>query len=601
MNKNLISIKNKSTQLYQLLKNSNDNHLIYISGKCGDITVFYRIQNRSYSTQSKNFEKENERLLAKIPNDSDNLVIFGTGNGSILKKINYKKFTNVFVIEPSVKIFKSILLFNDLTDIISESNLHFIILFSTDDFNSIFNDVNLLKSKIAFISFSGYEKLSFYFYNYVKNFFAILEEGIEKKYSNLLLMAEKFIILPKNSNLILENVSDVNFTKKKVLIIQLSSIGDLIYSIPVFYGLKNKFKGIEISLLTDDYIAPLMKKIPFLNVISYSTTTKNEYHIFDIDAQKKSEANISSILGEIDKIKPDIVINLHASLRSAVIVNALHIPFLGLCYNSIFNSTVRGNIFMLGRFESISGKSVEYNEIITKENILQRSLGIKNNIPLYLPKKNGVQKTNKIIGIMAGSNSKIRRWQTENYAALIDLIAQYYPGYKFYLFGGQKEIEINKDIITKIKSAGLEKIIDYSGSADIVKTSELIQTCAFFIGNDTGLSHIAAAYSIPSITIQGQKKLGGGSFSYNNILISSIFDDKECGNCNPLSKECFNSTLYKCYQNITPNKVFNLFMNFNKIIDDKKFAQNYIDKIRKKNISIFFYNRNFFDYKPVEP
>ncbi|MDI6792113.1 MAG: glycosyltransferase family 9 protein [bacterium] len=107
-----------------------------------------------------------------------------------------------------------------------------------------------------------------------------------------------------------------------ILLIQLSSIGDVVYTMPVFLGLREKFKEAKISFLTEEAPAELVRDDPNLDRVI----------VFEKDkwAKKLADGQVDETIKELHAwVEPlragqfDLVINLHTSPRSAFLTKMI--------------------------------------------------------------------------------------------------------------------------------------------------------------------------------------------------------------------------------------------------------------------------------------
>ena len=90
----------------------------------------------------------------------------------------------------------------------------------------------------------------------------------------------------------------------------------------------------------------------------------------------------------------------------------------------------------------------------------------------------------------------------------------------------------HKNYVRQLNPDFNHQIINIIGKLSISEIIYLISRSALFIGNDSGLFHIAKALDIPRVGI-----IGGGSFNlihpYNNITNEKlIFSPQDCFGCN---------------------------------------------------------------------
>ncbi len=139
------------------------------------------------------------------------------------------------------------------------------------------------------------------------------------------------------------------------------------------------------------------------------------------------------------------------------------------------------------------------------------------------------------------SSHESHSWELEKYFELINLLSK---DYKVYVLGNTlkplKDVNENRTVINKINKT------------TIVEAVEIIAQSLFFIGNDSGLTHIALKFKIPLLGI-----LGGGNFGrylpYNESTTTKfVYHKLDCFNCEWYCK--YEKPL--CLTNITVDEVF---------------------------------------------
>ena len=107
---------------------------------------------------------------------------------------------------------------------------------------------------------------------------------------------------------------------KHILIIRLSSFGDVAMTVPVISVLRKKYPNTKITILTTVFFSELFNQIPNINFLFFENKHKNILGLF-------------SITSEITKLKVDYIIDLHNVLRTKIIkafinpFNLFKIPF----------------------------------------------------------------------------------------------------------------------------------------------------------------------------------------------------------------------------------------------------------------------------------
>ena len=173
------------------------------------------------------------------------------------------------------------------------------------------------------------------------------------------------------------------------------------------------------------------------------------------------------------------------------------------------------------------------------------------------------------IGIHTGSdtfkNLIHKRWNKEYFIDLIQLIKDKYTNpLHFLLFGISDEIEVNEYIEEKLIAKDLKIKITVVKNTSFLESAALISKCSFFISNDSGLMHTAAALDIPVLSIFGPTNENYTKPLTGNHIVSII---KNC-NCRPcfeyskFSLICNETKQYRCMVDLVPKIVFE---DFNKL------------------------------------
>lgn len=146
----------------------------------------------------------------------------------------------------------------------------------------------------------------------------------------------------------------------------------------------------------------------------------------------------------------------------------------------------------------------------------------------------------KLIAIHPGSGSKQKCWPTERFAALINWLNKEKKAHVFIVSG-----PADKEITERLKAAIKDHftIVDH---LSLSKLSAVIKRCNLFIGNDSGITHLAAAVGTHTLSLFGptDPKIWGPRGESVKILYRKV----HCSPClADARKNCFVQT---CLENI---------------------------------------------------
>jgi len=108
-----------------------------------------------------------------------------------------------------------------------------------------------------------------------------------------------------------------------------------------------------------------------------------------------------------------------------------------------------------------------------------------------------------VLGLGPSANWGPKTWPADRFVALLDRLTKaggIMPGARVAVFGGPGERDGVAAILAAIPEA---RRIDLVGTADLATVAAALCRCAFYIGNDSGLMHMAAASGIPTLGLFG--------------------------------------------------------------------------------------------------
>lgn len=305
---------------------------------------------------------------------------------------------------------------------------------------------------------------------------------------------------------------------KKILIIRLSSIGDIILASPLIRLLKKKFNQAKIDMVVCTEFEELICANPNINQVI----------LFN---RKTGLGGLLKLCKKIREEEYDLIIDIHKKLRSFFI-----------CLTSGAKQKTSYNKHSFLRFLLVKFKVNCYKEIPFISNLYLKSIekfGIvddggglefyitpsKEAVILELLRIEEVSKADILIGIAPGAHWYTKRWFKERFIELANLLIQRKKA-KIVIFGGKEEVELSNEI----KAALLHKPIIAAGKLSLMETAALLRRCKVLITNDTGIMHIGAAVKTPVVAIFGPTVGEFGYYPYRvaNRVISKSLPCKPC-------------------------------------------------------------------------
>ncbi len=337
---------------------------------------------------------------------------------------------------------------------------------------------------------------------------------------------------------------------KKILIIRMSSIGDVILASPLIRQLRENFPNTQIDFLVRSEYADLVKYDPHLS------------HLLQYDIQT-GRRGLRELKEFIEQQGYDVILDLHRNFRSYFLRKLTPKPLI-LKINK--NRIIRFLLvkFKINLYKKLYGQPISIAEkyIMAASNLCSFKNDLR--LDLYLPQKTadkGKQLWQKLeseqfgVVMAPGARHFTKRWPAELYSELIVKIHQTY-GWRTLLVGSAEEVSLIEDIQKKAGN-GICEIA--AGYFSLLETAALIKAAPVFISNDSGLMHVAAAYEIPQIAIFGSTARELGFFPINPNAVVIENQNLECRPCTHIGRKSCPKKHFKCMVEITPQRIFNVY------------------------------------------
>lgn len=157
----------------------------------------------------------------------------------------------------------------------------------------------------------------------------------------------------------------------------------------------------------------------------------------------------------------------------------------------------------------------------------------------------GIGPEDFLIGVNPGAAyGSAKRWYPERFAEAAGILAERWQA-KLVVLGGPGEVAIAADIERALSG----RCLNVAGKTRMRELLPLIKRCNFFITNDSGPMHVAAAFGTPLVAIFGSTDHRTTyPFSDNSVVVRK---ETECAPC--LLREC--PTDHRCMTAVTAQDV----------------------------------------------
>ncbi|PKN76519.1 MAG: hypothetical protein CVU52_04465 [Deltaproteobacteria bacterium HGW-Deltaproteobacteria-10] len=339
----------------------------------------------------------------------------------------------------------------------------------------------------------------------------------------------------------------INIPLKKILVIQLGDIGDVVWMIPSLWAIKNNHPQAQIMILTRYPNADVLLDDPRIEGIFYVRQEKR--------MQDSLRSSFDLIFG-LRREKFDLVIDLRADDRGAITSFLTGAPLRTALFYPGF--TWRNRMFT----HLVNPEPAKERVLGAAEQSLQivRGLGIKEetSIPQIMVSAESEQKVRQIIAaekivakngwvsINPFSRWSYKEWGMEKWQRLAFLIWQKYE-MPLVICGSAEERERAEKLVNNFQSP----VYSFAGKVSLRQMPAFLKLSRLHIGVDSAAPHIAAAVGTPTVTIYGPSDWRDWAppGQKNKVVIPDM-------NCSPCYKKgCDGSGRSLCMEQIDVNQV----------------------------------------------
>jgi len=184
--------------------------------------------------------------------------------------------------------------------------------------------------------------------------------------------------------------------------------------------------------------------------------------------------------------------------------------------------------------------------------------------------KIGWRESQFLIALHPGTSKPQRGWHVERFGILCQKLAKEYP-VKIIVLGKENE----KELLAQIQRFSPDHVVPLPGNMDLREVATLLKKCHLFIGNDSGMMHLASMVNTRVVGIfgPGNPRTSGPFMDSENFeIVSKNFDCSPCRQ--KFFKECKPSPHNKpyCLEDISVRDVALAVERMLKKIEAKKTA-----------------------------
>ncbi|MBK8465573.1 MAG: glycosyltransferase family 9 protein [Chloracidobacterium sp.] len=326
---------------------------------------------------------------------------------------------------------------------------------------------------------------------------------------------------------------------KRVLIVKLRSIGDTVLSTPSLIALKRFVPDAEIDILLEDWVAPLLDGFEGVNVIAVGSAFGERMRT----AMQLRRRNY------------DVAFNLHGGTTATFFTRASgakhRVGYANYQYSFLFDHLLTSandfwqttathsaeqQLALLG-FVGVPVSDRPKSYLVGTESA-QRSINDK--LSSLIPHPSSLALLHPSTAFFT------KQWPVENFARTAEFLAD--KGLTVVAISSKSE----SHILGQLSDESKVPIVTFD-DLTLPEITALASKAKLFVGNDSGMAHIAAAVQTPTVVIFGSSSRAHWS-PWTDAPNEIVYEEFPCQPCP--GYECKQFGDPKCILSIKPEKVF---------------------------------------------
>ncbi len=304
---------------------------------------------------------------------------------------------------------------------------------------------------------------------------------------------------------------------RRVLVVRLRSIGDTVLATPSLFALKRFLPNARVDILVEDWVAPLLA---------------NHAHVDNVVVLERGGfMTRARTARELRAANYDVVYNLHGGTTATFLTRATgaryRVGFKSYQYGQLHNHqapppsiiwqqqkthSVEQQLALLGwtgvpvtdRPRTTLGTSPEAAE---KVNQLLDGAGLNQQ---------------QIALIHPAAAFATKQWAAENFARVVEFLAS--RGFTSVAIAAPNE----QELLEKLRAETSVNLVTLTLS--LPEVTALASRSQLFVGNDSGIAHIAAAVGTPSVVVFGSSNIAHWR-PWNSAPAEVVFEEMPCQPC----------------------------------------------------------------------
>lgn len=346
------------------------------------------------------------------------------------------------------------------------------------------------------------------------------------------------------------SIPPADFSPKRILIIRLSSIGDVVRTLPALASLRRQFPRAHIAWAVEDKSSGLLEKHPQLDEIVTLERTRIVQSLRNPLRFHEGLSLLAQFAARIIRPRYDLVFDFHGIFKSGFIAALSRSPdrvgfARGFVKEFSYLFTNRKVIPSDARLPRVARNLEMVKPFVSPENLTDRPLlapayEYRDKATAFVREKFG--DSHPVVAVHPGTSRRLKKWFPQSFARLCDMLAESLGARVMLTWGPGERDEV--ETIRSLARTCPEIAMQTTG---LLELAAFFGMCDLMITVDSGPMHIASAVGTPVAAIFGPTDIRVNAPHWPpHKIVSSGLD------CCPCDEDC---DFARCMDAVTPEDV----------------------------------------------
>ena len=283
---------------------------------------------------------------------------------------------------------------------------------------------------------------------------------------------------------------------RRILVVRLRSIGDTVLATPSLFALRRFVPQAKLDILLEDWVAPVLDGSDLIDRV--------------ITIPRHSNAARARVARELHRVNYDVVYNLHGGTTATFLTRATgakhRVGFTTYQYSRLHNHAAPPPLEI---WQRPTLHSVEQQLALigwTGVPVTDRpptKLKVTSQAAASMARQltdNGIAENEAIALIHPAAAFATKQWATKNFAQVVEAIRA--RGFTPVAVVAPNE----KPVLQALKNFSSMRVVGFD-NLSLPEITALASRAKLFVGNDSGIAHIAAAVGAPCVVVFGSSNI----------------------------------------------------------------------------------------------